>query len=151
MKRISSYLLIAYTVIAALSCKEYLFENPVDPGQAIVQPTDIRVVAVSETLLVVGWTNKNISTNYPNASLSIDLESSFNGTAYSPLTPLSYDQTSASVKGPFQTDKPYYVRARFKTPSVASQYSIAAQFVIQFAAPTNLTAVPTSDTLVTLS
>ena len=138
-------------VLAGLSCKEYRFENPVDPGQTIVPPADLQFVAVSETLLVVRWSNNNLSTNYPNASLSIDLESSSNGTSYSPLAPSAFDQTSASVKGPFQTDKQYYVRARFKTSSVTSQYSNAAQFVIQFPAPTNLAAVQSSDTLVTLS
>ena len=151
MKQLFFRFLIVCVVLDGISCKEYLFENPVDPRQTIVEPTDLQFVAVSETLLVVKWNNNNLSTNYPNTSLSVDLESSLNGISYSSLTPLSHDQTSASVKGPFQTDKSYYVRARFKTSSAASQYSNAAQFVIQFPAPTNLAAVQSSDTLVTLS
>ena len=151
MKRtilISSILVI---ILAGLSCKEYRFENPVEPGQTIVAPSNLQVPTFTETLLVLQWEIKNLPTNYPNARITMMIESSTDGVAFETVDTTGAESTTESIPGIFAAGIIHSFRVRAKSADNYSSYSNVAQATWTLKAPSNLVVTsitPTSANLV---
>ena len=150
LKRTLIILPILVAVLAGLSCKENLSENPVDAGQAIVVPSGLRVSSANETVFVLQWSEGNYSNNYPNSQTITIIERSTDGISFVVVDSAGTTDSTKSVAGIYRVWTTYSFRVRAKSAYDYSAYSNTATGTVVFIAPSDLALSSVTDTAITL-
>ena len=139
------YLFCCLLVISTNSCRK---DTPVDlvPEQqdlTLNPPGDLQIISMTETEVVLSWTDNNSS------ETSFDVEQSTDSTYFSVVKSVSANVTTATIPGTYLTTNIYYFRVKAKSSIMTSGPSNVVQRTL-FPAPTALQILSMTATSVAL-
>ena len=138
--------LLAVVIAACLSLVSCAKEPAVAPLPDLETPSDVRVTAVADTVIVVRWTdNSDVESGYA-------VERNENAMGFVEIARTPANVTMYSDTGRFRSDSMYVYRVRTFTGVRYSSYSDSASIVVHYnlAAPTELVCTVLSSTSVKL-
>lgn len=117
------------SIIYIVSCDQQVnFDNPLDSGVTLASPTNLRILYMKETTLVLQW-KENIKTYNDEQVKYIRtvIEQSTNGNNYIPIDTLGDTTATAMINEGFKVGQVYYFRVRTIVGSRVSGYSNIAK------------------------
>jgi len=117
-------------------CSDYSYDNPLDPGVALLSLSDLRVV-MSEAAATLAWQDPNRYGTYPTSGYSYVVERSSDGAAYQEVGRCAIGTTTISVPGPYLATLQYRFRVHLAAGDRASPAAMQSG-TLTFAAPSSL-------------
>ena len=148
MLRNPYYLILVIVLFANLSCKKFVFENPVDPSQPLTSPSNLQVVSVSELIASLSWNYS--AQDYPNISGETFIERSTDGVNFTLVDSTAASTTAKSVAGVYLIGTTYSFRVRAQFSNRVSAYSNTITSSLAFVGPSNLSVTNLTDSSASL-
>src|SRR5450756_295898 len=141
------YLFCCLLVISTNSCRK---DTPVDlvPEQqdlTLKPPGDLQIISMTETEVVISWTDNNSS------ETSFDVEQSTDSTYFSVMKSVSANVTTATIPGTYLTTNIYYFRVKAKSSTTTSGPSNVVQRTLTLSPPGDLQIISMTETEVVLN
>jgi hypothetical protein len=143
---------LLFTIISAISlmsCNEQVdFNNPLDPNVALVPPSNLSVVSMTDSSAILQWQRDMSVTNGDQLrQLQIIIEYSLDNKNYVYLDSTDARISTLSIHKMFTVNTPYYFRAHFKVVDKSSKYSGVTNRIVSFLGPSNFVASVVCDSV----
>ncbi len=148
MKRIILAILATLSILIIYSCKDYDFQNPIDPNITPANPNGLQVISFSEDKIKVSWVdNEELPVGTKKV---VQFEYGFNGTDFTIAGYDTVENNEAELSTWFHCDTTYTFRISlyYGGNKTGSTSTIKRKLILQ---PTNLSTVFDSDTTATLT
>lgn len=131
-------------------CQKFDFKNPVDASQHLQAPSNVQVVALTESSVQLSWTDENNYTSEQRKNVRIEFEQSMDSSTFSSIVKVAVDSSIVTIPGIYKASSKYYFRAKIIAGSNTSPYSLFASSLFDFSPPENFQLQGYADTAVTL-
>ncbi|MFH0734198.1 MAG: FISUMP domain-containing protein [bacterium] len=145
MRKKILFLISFISVFVLSTCKDYDFQNPIDPDAEFIAPSNLNITEFTETSAKLEWMDNS------TFELGFEIEKSEDGTTYVTVNTVDANIKTAVIDGTYLTTKQYYFRVRAKSNYYYSKYSNIVSQSLQFNAPANLLVTSFTKTMVILT